>query len=167
MSYTKQVFISGSKEVPSYEKNISICLQADGYSFSIISVKDELLAYGAVPFEGTMSMSEAIAMVRRVWEEHQVVPIGYNSMELIIPSEHCAMVPDELYQPGNDRRYLEPLMKIPMGLGVFSCHNEAAGAQVIFTGENNWVSAFKIAMPGIKVKSQYNKLVNAELMKRS
>lgn len=167
MSYTNQAFISGGKEVPSYEKNISICLGADGFSFAVTSVKDELLAYGAIAFEGCMSMSEAVTMVRSVWDEHKIVPMGYNGMELVIPSVHFVMVPDELYQPGNDRRYLESLMKIPMGLGVFCCHNESVGAQVVFTGDNNMVSAFKIAMPGIKVKCQYNKLANADLLKRS
>jgi hypothetical protein len=167
MSYITNSFISSDKEVPSYDKRISICLEANGFSFSIVSVQNELLTFGAISFEGPLSMSEAVNMIRNIWNEHNVVPFGFHELELVTASRHFVLVPDELYEQGDDRKYLEPLVKIPFGLSVFSAHNDDLGAQVVFTADTNLVSAFKIAMPGLKVRCQYNKLVNADLMKRS
>lgn len=130
----------------------------------MLTTQDELLSFGAVAFEGPLGMTDAVQVIRDVWNEHNMVPFGFHELELVVPSLHFVLVPDELYEAGNDRKYLDPLVKIPFGLSVFAAHNDALGAQVIFTADTNMVSAFKIAMPGLKVRCQYNKLVNAELM---
>lgn len=167
MSYITNSFISSDKEVPSYDKRISICLETNGFSFSIVTTQDELLNFGAVAYEGTPGMTDAVQMIRNVWSEHNIVPFGFHEVELVVPARYCVLVPDELYEAGNDRKYLEPLVKIPFGQSVFCAHNEVLGAQAVFTADTNMVSAFKIAMPGLKVRCQYNKLINADLMKSS
>ena len=167
MTYTNPVSLTGDNDVPSYEKNISICLRADGFSFAVTTVRDELLQHGEVSLQGVAGMSDTLAAVRTTWEQCRISPIGLHAMEMVMPSEHFVLVPDDLYAPGNDRRYLEPLLPIPLGLGIFSCHNDTVAAQAVFTGDTNRVSAFKIAMPGIQVKCQFNKLVNAEVQRLS
>ncbi len=167
MSYITNSFITSDKEVPSYDKRMSICLETNGFSFSIVTVQDELLSFGAVAFEGSPSMSEAVQMIRNVCEEYHISPLGFNEIELVVPSSYYSLIPDELYEAGNDRKYIEPLLSKPLRDNVFSAHNDALEAQVVFAVDSPLVSAFKIAMPGIKVRCQYNKLINADLIQSS
>ncbi len=167
MSYITNSFITSDKAVPSYDKRMSICLETNGFSFSITTVQDELLSFGAVAVEGTPSMSEAVQMIRSICEEHHISPLGYNEIELVVPTACYSLIPDELYEAGNDRKYIEPLLSKPLRDNVFCAHNDALEAQVVFAADSCWVSAFKIAMPGIKVRCQYNKLITKDLIQSS
>lgn len=167
MSYQTNTFISSEKVVPSYDKRISICLETNGYSFSIISAHNELLTFGVVTFDGCICMTEAVNMVRSVWSEHNITPLDFGRKELVVVSPQVVLVPDELYEPGNDRKYLDPLVEMPIGMAVFSDYMESQKAWAIFSATTNLVSAFKIVMPGLKVRCQYSKLVSKELTARS
>ncbi len=167
MSYITNSFITSDKEVPSYDKRMSICLETNGFSFSIVTLQDELLSFGAVAFEGTPSMGEAVQMIRNVCEEHHIATLGFNEVELIVATPCYSLIPDELYEAGNDRKYIDPLLSKPVRENIFSAHNDALGAQVVFAADSAVVSAFKIAMPGIKIRCQYNKLINADLIQSS
>ncbi len=167
MSYITNSFITSDKDVPSCDKRMSICLETNGFSFSIVTVHNELLSVGAVAFDCVPSMSEAVLMIRNICGEHHISPIGYNEIELVVATSCYSLIPDELYEAGNDRKYIEPLLSKPLRENVYCAHNDALGAQVVFAADSNMVSAFKIAMPGIQVRCQYNKLINADLIQSS
>lgn len=167
MSYLTNTFITNDTVVPSYDKRISICLETNGYSFSITSVHDDLLSFGVVAFDGNPGMTEAVNMVRSVWSEHNITPMDFGSKELVVVSSQAVLVPDELYEPDNDRRYLDPLVKMPFGMAAFSDSLDVLKAKAVFAADTNLVAAFKIVMPGLKVRCQYSKLVNQDLMDRS
>lgn len=167
MSHTTNTFVSGSRDVPSYEKNISICLGANGFSFSIISVDNELLAYGTRTFKSGLTMGEAVQTLRSAFAECGLALFGFNSVEVVVLSEQFLLIPDHLYEAGKERKYMEPMATVPVGMGVYSSHVDTLGAQAIFTADTNWVSAFRIVLPGVKLCCQYSKLINGELTAKS
>lgn len=167
MSYKVNSFISCNKEVPSYEKNLSICLGTNGFSFSITSVRDEFLGFGEVSFDPNPSMSDAMTMIRGSFSDCGIATLGMHSVELVVMSEHFVWIPDHLYEPGYDRKYLDPLCKVPTGMGVFCDHNDQIGAYLVFTSGTTISAAFKIALPGLKIRCQHSKLVNPTLINRS
>lgn len=160
MSYTTRSFISTDKEVPSYEKNISICLGTNGFSFSITSVGGELLSFGEIDFEGNLSMSEIVQMVKTIFAEHNITPFGFKKTELRVFSNQFVWVPENLYEAGNDKHYLDAVCQVDISKGVFSEYNDLVKAYLIFTADNTFVSAFKIAIPGLKIRCQHSTLVN-------
>ena len=155
MSYHTTSFITLDKEVPSYEKNISICLGANGFSFSIVSTKNELLSIGEIAIDDTASMAELIAFIKASLSEHNVPLFGFNKASLIVCSPYFAWVPNALYETGNDKKYLDPICKVPLGMGIYCDENELVDSRIVFAADNTVVSAFKIALPGLKVRSQH------------
>ena len=164
---SRTYYISSGRDVPSEEKCLSICLQANGFSFSVVSTSGAWLSFGEVYIGPTPTMTEAVQLIRNRLAEGGVVPVGYHSMELVVLSRYFVMVPDALYEPGNDRQYLKPLAQLSLGTGVYSHHHETLGAQVVFAGDNTLVSAFKIALPGVKVMCQFSKMIGEQLIQRS
>lgn len=169
MSYRINSLIVSDKIVPSSEKRLSICLEPNGFSFSITTTHDELYALGEVEMElaGGTSMSATMSSIKAAFDEAGIQPFGLQEAELVVMARQFVWVPQHLYDAANDRKYLEALCKLTAGYSVYSDLNEALQAQIIFSADSNLVSAFKIAIPGIKVRCQHSKMVNAPLMEQS
>ncbi|MBR3529326.1 MAG: DUF3822 family protein [Bacteroidales bacterium] len=167
MSYNINSLIKSEKVVGSYEKRLSICLSSNGFSFSMTSLHDELLAFGEVTSNLSASMSDLLLDIKSVFTEADIITYGLKEIELIVVSRHFVWVPQHLYDEKMERSYLEAIGKIATGEGVYSSTNDDIKAQIVFTAPNNVVSAFKIAMPGIKIRCQHDKLANMTLLESS
>ena len=167
MSYITNTFVSGGHDVPSSEKILSVCLKADGFTFSITSDRDELLAYGDITYAWAASVADSMRTIKAVFDEHGIIPFGFGRTELVVNTQQFSWVPDELYQPGNDKRYLDAICDVEPGKHIYCDHNKQIGAYIIFTADNNIVSAFQIALPGIVVRCQHSAFVSADVVKRS
>ena len=167
MSYISNTFISGGRNVPLSEQSLSVSLRSDGFAFSITSVRDELLAYGEITHQWADSVADSMKTIKSVFEEHGVIPFGFRHMELVVNTQQFSWVPDEFYQPGNDKQYLDAICSIEPGKHIYCDHNTQVGAHVIFTADNSIVSAFQIALPGVVIRCQHSAFVSADTIKRS
>ncbi len=166
MPYTQQLFINTDKEVPAYEKNLSICLTANGFSFSLITNKEELLTLCSIQCQA-QSMSNWANVIKEVFDAHNIPFFGYNSTRLIVETQQYTWIPDHLYDAANDRKYLDMVCKVKTGQAIYSEHNEAIGAHAIFAADNTAVSAFKITIPRIAVGCQQSAYANKYLLQKS
>ncbi len=140
----------------------------NGFSFSITTTRDELFALGevATSFEGA-TMSAILSTIKAAFNEAGIQPFGLREAELVVMSRQFVWVPQHLYEAANDRKYLEALCKVSSGYGIYSAYNETIQAHLVFSADSNLVSAFKIAIPSIKVCCQHSKLVNDSLVEQS
>ena len=164
MSYKINSFIASDKEVASYEKRLSICLASNGFSFSISTIHDELLAFGEVECNTAAPMSELIADIKGVMAEKRIQPFGLKEKELVLYSQQFVWVPQHLYDEKKQREYLEALCTVATGCSVNVDYNDAIKAYLVFSADNNIVSAFKIAVPGLKVRCQHSEMANPTLL---
>ncbi len=167
MSYNQKLFITTDKEVPTYEKNLSICLTTDGFSFSITNDKGHLLTLGSIACHTKQSMTEWSNTIKECFNAHKLPLFGYNSARLIISTQQFAWVPDHLYQEGNDRQYLDLVSGSQLGQGIFTEHNEQIKAHIVFAADNTVVSAFKITIPRIHIGCQHSAFVSEHLLQQS
>ncbi len=167
MSHKINSFISSDKDVASYEKRLSICLSTNGFSFSIKSTSDELLAIGDVACKTDTQMAELLTDVRNAFAEMHIQPFGLKNVELIIPSSQFVWIPQHLYDETRKNSYLESLCTIPSGYGVYSEYNDTIKAHLVYSANNSTVSAFKIALPGLQLHCQHFKMVNQTLVDMS
>lgn len=167
MSYKQNLFITTDKEVPTYEKDLSICLTTDGFSFSITNDKDQLLTLGQIECNTQQSMTEWSNTIKECFAAYKLPLFGYNSARLIINTQQFAWVPDHLYQEGNDRQYLDLVSGSRLGQGIFTEHNESIKAHLIFAADNTVVSAFKITIPRIHIGCQHSAFVSEYLLQQS
>lgn len=167
MSYRINSFIKTDKEVASYEKRLSICVMPNGFSFSVVSSQGELIALCDVDCALSQSMSQMLGNIKGVFSEIGLATYGMKETELIVPARHFVWIPIHLYDETKNHDYLEAIHKLEVGESVFADYNTAANAQLVFVADSNLVSAFRIALPGLKVRAQHSKLVNPDTIDAS
>ena len=164
MSYRINSFIKSDKEVVSYEKRLSICPKSNGFSFSVVSKNEELVALGDVDCDMNVAMAQLLATVKSAFSELGIHTFDMKETELVVAARHFVWIPMHLFDESKNRDYIEAIHKIAVGESVFVDYNVAAGAYLVFVADSNMVSAFRIAMPGLKVRAQHSKLVNTDCL---
>ncbi len=167
MSYKINTFVATRKALVSNEKKLSICLGTDGFSFSERSLRGELLSLCDATMDMSRAMSALVDDVRGVLSQTGIQPLGYAECELIVPSGLFVWIPEHLYDAAQERNYLEALGKVTAESGVFSSYNEVINSRMVFAAATRAVSAFKIAIPHLVVRSQQDKMVNYTAMEMS
>lgn len=172
MSYSCKTLIATANEFASYDKRLSICLRPNGFSFSEATRAGQLLTFGEAEGGADASMTETMAAVKAFFASVGVRPLGYGSMQLVVPSEKNVWVPDELYESGNNRQYLQRVGEGAADGGyrqmsVLTVHSERLAATAIYEADDTRVTAFKVALPGLNVTNQHAKLADSALLERS
>ena len=163
MAYRCKTLIATEGDSSTQEKRLSICLVADGVSFSVTSPQGVLHTFGEVEGQHASSITDATRDIKAVFAEAGIRPLGYKSIELVVVSDENAWVPDELYSTVANRQYLRLLGG--SSATAVSCPCKQLGSTMVFSANDHLVMAFKVALPGVTVINQHVKLT--ALMPRS
>ena len=109
-------------------------------------------------------MSDWMTTLRGVIGECDIRTIGMASMELVVSSSKFVLIPEHLYEAGNNRTYLESVCHLDAGMTICSDFIESINAWSVFVADNNLVSACRIVLPGVKVRCQYAKLLDKYML---
>ena len=167
MSYKINSFIASDKDVASYEKRLSICLTPNGFSFSQTDVFDNLLSLGEVECNTKASIAELLTDIKAVFADCSLQTFGMKEVELIAVSEQFVWIPQHLYDADMQKKYLDTVSKVTMGYGVYADYNDLIKSYIVFSADSNCISAFKVAIPGIKIRCQHSKMVSTTVMENS
>ena len=163
--YTCKTLIATTGDNVSQEKRLSICLEANGFSFSETTPSGELLTFGVAEGAHAASITDATRDVKAFFSDAGVRPLGYKTMELIVMSDASTWVPDELYTMTANRQYLKLIGC--NAVSVMTCHSSALGSTAVFAGNEQLAMAFKVALPGLSVINQHAKLVRVKDMSKN
>ena len=67
MSYKVNSFITSDTRIQDGDKKLSICLSANGFSFSVISLSGKLLAIGDVDCDTPKSVAAVLMQLREIF----------------------------------------------------------------------------------------------------
>lgn len=162
MAYRCKTLITTEGDSSAQEKRLSICLVADGFSFSVAS-HERLLTFCAVEGCHATTITEAARDIKALFSELDIRPLGYKSTELIVVSDENAWVPDELYSSTVNRQYLRFLGGSAQS--TLSCPCKSLGSTMVFSANDHLVMAFKVSLPGLVVMNQHVRFV--QLLSRS
>lgn len=165
MPYSCKSLIVTSNEVAAHEKRLSICLRADGFSFSELTASGLLLSFGDAVGRHALSMTSVMADVKAFFDEAAIRPLGYSSVEIIALSDHSTWVPDELYSPAASRQYLKLVGS--NALSILSAPCPSLQATAVFSFNDTIATAFKVALPGASVINQHVRLASDPFRSRS
>ena len=165
MPYSCKTLIASGNEVAAHEKRLSICLRADGFSFSELSTSGVLLTFGEGEGRHAASMTAVMADVKAFFAEAGIRPLGYAAIELVVLSDHSAWVPDELYSPAANRQYLKLVGSDATAIMATPCPSLQSTA--VYAADDTVATAFKVAIPGTTVLNQHVKLASAPFCRRS
>lgn len=165
MPYSCKSLIVTPSEVAAHEKRLSICLRADGFSFSELSASGLLLTFGDAEGRHAMSMTAVMADVKAFFAEAGIRPLGYAAIEILALSDHSAWVPDEFYSPAANRHYLRLVGS--NAVSILSAPCPSLQATAVFAANDTVATAFKVALPGATVVNQHVRLASAPFCRRS
>ena len=157
--YTSKGLTITTDELAPREKRLSICLRADGFSFAEVATGGRVTAFGEAEGRHGATLTAVMTDVKAYFASAGIRPLGYASMELIVVSDESVWVPDELYSSMSNRQYLRLVGSTPDG--VLTCHAKGLASTAVFAAQEQVVTAFKVAMPGVAVMHQHAKLAQA------
>lgn len=140
------------------EKRLSICLGANGFSFSETTPAGQLLTFCEAEGAHACSMTEVMTDVKALFASVGIRPWGNVTAELVVLSDESVWVPDELYTATANRKYLKFVGSEP--LTVMTCQCKALASTAVFGANEQVVTAFKVAMPGVSVVNQHVKMAS-------
>lgn len=167
MIYTKRIFLHAENNVPAFEKRLSICLQTNGFSFSVIDKKNTLYTFGDIDCQFSESLAEIISGVKQIFTSLNVPLSGYNNTELIMPTSKNVWIPKHIFSEGNEKDYLNALCPIDLHESCHSYYYEQLDAYTVFAVSNTLASGLKIAIPAVKIKSQFAKMMDFPCLKNN
>lgn len=156
MSYACKTLITTANELASRGKRLSICLEAGGFSFAEVTSNRQLVKFGQVEGSHALTMTGVMTDVKALFAEVGIRPLGYAQMELVVPSDVSTWVPDELYSSMSNRQYIQLVGGSTEAL--MTCHSAQLASTAVFAANEQVVTAFKVAMPGVAVMHQHAKL---------
>lgn len=157
MSYVSKTLITTEPEPAANDKRLSICLRANGFSFSATTGDGQLLTFGEAEGVHAHVMTAAIADVKSFFAEAGIRPLGFKTIELIIVSDNSTWVPDELYTSAANRQYLHLVGCDAVSVMATPC--AALASTAVYEANDQLAMAFKVALPGLVVMNQHVKMV--------
>lgn len=167
MLYNTVFYIATDKAYPSYEQRLVISAESDNFVLSITTLRGELTTLAKVTYAEDLSMSELMNVIKSVLEEHKIAPLSFSERRLVVDTKQATWIPDHLFEVGNERQYLSALCNVALSQGVFTTHNEALKAHLVFAADNTQVSAFRIAIPRLQIDCQHTVFVTNETLVQS
>ena len=154
--------ITTDRVVADSDKELSICLRANGFSFSVATADRLLLTVGQVQTD-TPPTATTLAQLLPQTVCPDGAALDYKKMRLIIPAWQSVWIPSHLYNPALDRQYLATVTHLPDGTSPFRVLSPVLDSYLVFTAPSDTVMALKIALPGIDVVGHHAVLVEAAL----
>ena len=146
---------------------LSICLRANGFSFSTMTTERELLTFGEAEFDLHRPFGQLTEAIKGFFAENGIPTFGCKEVRLVMPSEQCVWVPEHLYDAARDRQYLKMVANVVSDTGVCHAYCKSLNSFMVFAASSDVVTAFKIALPGVDVVCQHAVLVDDALLQRS
>ncbi len=156
MPYSCKTLITTGNELASREKRLSICLGANGFSFTETTATGSLLTFGEVEGDHAATMTDVLTDLKMLLPSLGIRPFGYAATELIVISDASVWVPDELFTATATRKYLKLVGSEPPM--VVTCQYKPLESTAVFAADEQVVTAFKVALPGISVINQHVKM---------
>ena len=158
MSYKINSFILSDTRIQDIDKKLSICLSANGFSFSETSLGGKLLAIGDVDVEMSKSVAAMLIQLREVFAKLAINPSLFAETEVVEPVSRFAWIPEHLYKKGSERQYLQMVCPLDPKDELKVEYSEKMQAYCIFVTESPAIPALKILVPKLKHRCQHSVL---------
>lgn len=140
------------------EARLSICLRADGFSFSIIDNKYELCEVGRFRVMLQGGIPGIITGIRESFALLKITMFKFLSTTILLPSQKQTWIPLKLYDRTQDKEYLT--LATGMSFKETPCRDILPDMDMVslFAYPAEVVSALKIVMPGARFISTQQRL---------
>lgn len=155
MSYTINNFITSDTRIQDVDKKISICLSANGFSFSIVSLNGKLLSIGDVSCEMPKSVATMMMQLREIFAKLDLRLPSYAETRVIEPVTKFTWIPEHLYKKGSEREYLQLVCNVDPKDEIKVEYSERMQSYCVFVSQSPVIPAMKILAPKMRHLCQH------------
>ncbi len=166
MSHIVTTIITSDKAVANNDSRLSICLSADGFSFTVIA-EEAVQRFGEVSLDFSRPFGELAKAIQESFSQMDIATFGFKQAVLVVPTDYFVWIPTHLHDALRDRQYLRMVSRPDLGLGVYHIAVPHLDAMMVFAAPTAVVTAFKLAIPGIDVHCQHSALTSEMLLQKS
>jgi len=161
MSYTINNFIASDTRIQDGDKKLSICLSANGFSFSVVSLSGKLLVVGDVDCDMPKSVAAMMMQLREIFGKLSLNLPSFAETEVIEPVAKFTWIPEHLYKKGSEKQCLQLVCTLGPKDEVKVEYSEKMQAYCVFVTESVMIPALKILDPKIKHRCQHTVLAES------
>ena len=160
MSYKVTTIIKSDKAVANNDSRLSICLSANGFSFSIIAGENEIVMFGETDFDLNLPLGEQAQAIKDFFADLGISTFGFKQTTLVVSTDYYVWIPEHLHDPIRNRQYLNMVSSTNLSMGVYHIAVPHLRSMMVFAAPSTVVTSFKLAIPGIDVHSQHSILAS-------
>ena len=130
--YINNQIISEGLKTSECQKKLSICLETNGVSFTIINETNKMFAFGDITCVFPETLSQIIVMIKQVFADLNREYALMDVTELIVSSNKSTWIPESLFDAKHTREYFKVLSPLEVKETVFHCYSERLEAYSVF-----------------------------------
>lgn len=138
-------------EIITNETNLSICLRANGFIFSIIDLNYRLKAVGEFTVDLNCSMTQIMINIKTCFESIGVRIFNFKAIKVICQTEAYTWVPFKLYDKQKNKEYLQTVAPVVSSQTILSNVVTKLDNVNVFAAPMHQITGIKVLMP----KAQY------------
>ncbi len=150
-TFKLEQLVKGEGEIITSETNLSICLRAGGFIFSLIDKNYCLKAVGDFSVDVDSNIPQIMMNVKTCFSSIGIHIFNFNSIRVVCPTQRTTWVPYKLYDPNQNKQYLKTVAPIYSSDTIIANVVKEIDAVNIFAYPLHKYSGIKIIMP----KAQY------------
>ena len=155
MSFSLIQYIKTGDSFLPNETRLSICLKANGFSFSIIDHFFRLKAVGEFEVDLSKGITSVMRSIKECFASIDIRDLKFNKITVITLTDKQVWIPFKLYDKTQDKNYIRSVCDVHSSDTILSTTLEAIDAVSVFAIQLSHYSGVKVAMPTSKFCSQH------------
>ncbi|MDR0790458.1 MAG: DUF3822 family protein [Bacteroidales bacterium] len=154
MSFSLVQYIKTEDSFLPDEMRLSICLRANGFSFSVIDHSFRLKAVGEFEVDLSQGITSVMRSIKECFASLDIRNLKFEKIKIISLTDKQVWIPYKLYDKTQDKNYIQTVCNVLSSETILSTTIEAIDAVSVFAIPLSHYSGLKVAMPTSKYCSQ-------------
>lgn len=155
-TYKVKQLLQVEESIVSNETRLSICLKANGFSFSLINNNNlRLLCIGEFEVDTTGSIPQVMNRIRECFSSIGIKMFKFAKTRIVCQTSKNVWVPYKLYDQAKNKEYVKTVSNLLSNETVISNISEKLDAVSIFAYPMHTYSGIKILMPNAEYCCQH------------
>lgn len=146
-TYKLENLIKLDENIVTSETNLSICLTASGFYFSLVDNRFRLKCLGEFTVDLTGGITQIMMNVKTCFSSIGIHIFNFNNVRVVCPSSRNTWVPYRLYDAAKNREYVATTNAVHSSDTIIANTVEKLDSVSIFAYPLHVYSGFKVVMP--------------------
>ncbi|MDR1846654.1 MAG: DUF3822 family protein [Bacteroidales bacterium] len=160
MSFPLIKYIKTEKNLLPEEMRLSVCIKANGFSFSVIDRSFRLQALGEFEVDLSRGITSVMSNIKACFASIDIRNFKFEKIKVINLTDKQVWIPYKLYDTKQNKTYIKVLCDVLSSETILASTLESIDAVSVYAIPLSHYSGIKVAMPAAKYCSAQEILVH-------